>query len=156
MSCRCHHNTARLVLSLLNRAYSGSGLYTNASCLIDVVKTRTQTEVRVEPAAVSTTSRSTPQTSSTPHHPSRQQIRHTHSQALQPLTIARCISTSSPTTTPAQTAAMKLNTDSIWEGLKMIFRHEGVQGLFRGVMPRAVWTSIQSGKCLINSSSCLF
>jgi hypothetical protein len=34
-------------------------------------------------------------------------------------------------------------------GLKIIYKTEGVAGWFRGVGPRAVWTSVQSGTMLV-------
>jgi hypothetical protein len=33
-------------------------------------------------------------------------------------------------------------------GLRLIYKAEGVAGWFRGVAPRAAWTSIQSG-CML-------
>ncbi|KAJ9619252.1 hypothetical protein H2203_008581 [Taxawa tesnikishii (nom. ined.)] len=42
-----------------------------------------------------------------------------------------------------------LETESVIEGLKVIYRTEGVAGWFRGVGPRAVWTSVQSGTMLV-------
>lgn len=37
----------------------------------------------------------------------------------------------------------------MFTGLKMIYRTEGLAGWFRGVGPRGVWTSIQSGTMLV-------
>jgi hypothetical protein len=42
-----------------------------------------------------------------------------------------------------------LDTSSVFTGLKMIYRREGLAGWFRGVGPRGVWTSIQSGTMLV-------
>ena len=44
---------------------------------------------------------------------------------------------------------MRLDTSSFFTGLKMIYKTEGVAGWFRGVGPRGVWTSIQSGTMLV-------
>ena len=38
-----------------------------------------------------------------------------------------------------------LDTSSVIKGLQIMYRSEGVPGLFRGVGPRAVWTAVQSG-----------
>ncbi|KAJ6186231.1 hypothetical protein N7519_007532 [Penicillium mononematosum] len=43
----------------------------------------------------------------------------------------------------------RLDTSSVFTGLKMIYRTEGIAGWFRGVGPRGVWTSIQSGTMLV-------
>ena len=37
----------------------------------------------------------------------------------------------------------------MFTGLRMIYRVEGLGGWFRGVGPRGVWTSIQSGTMLV-------
>jgi hypothetical protein len=37
----------------------------------------------------------------------------------------------------------------VFTGLKMIYHTEGLAGWFRGVGPRGVWTSIQSGTMLV-------
>ena len=34
-------------------------------------------------------------------------------------------------------------------GLKLLYREEGIAGWFRGVGPRGVWTSIQTGVMLV-------
>ncbi|KAJ5665398.1 uncharacterized protein N7477_007846 [Penicillium maclennaniae] len=43
----------------------------------------------------------------------------------------------------------RLDTSSVFTGLRMIYRTEGLAGWFRGVGPRGVWTSIQSGTMLV-------
>lgn len=40
-------------------------------------------------------------------------------------------------------------------GLRLIYRTEGLAGWFRGVGPRAVWTSVQSGVMLVMYQSLL-
>jgi len=40
-------------------------------------------------------------------------------------------------------------------GLRLIYRTEGLAGWFRGVGPRAVWTSVQSGIMLVLYQSLL-
>jgi hypothetical protein len=37
----------------------------------------------------------------------------------------------------------------VMKALKIIYRTEGVAGWFRGVGPRGVWTSVQSGTMLV-------
>ncbi len=60
----------------------------------------------------------------------------------------RPISTSSPSTHTPRPGAVSLHTSSISTGLKLIYKSEGFAGWFRGVGPRFVWTSIQSG-CML-------
>lgn len=96
---------------------------------LDVVKTRIQTQIRKP--------RHGPQLSRKPN-------------TLPAFaTSSRQISTSSPSTTITSPEATKLNTSSVMVGLKLIYKHEGVRGLFSGVGPRLVWTSTQSGTMLL-------
>jgi hypothetical protein len=44
---------------------------------------------------------------------------------------------------------MNLDTSSLFKGLKLIYKTEGIGGWFRGVGPRFVWTSVQSGCMLV-------
>ena len=46
-------------------------------------------------------------------------------------------------------AEVSLDTESVMKALKIIYRTEGVAGWFRGVGPRGVWTSVQSGTMLV-------
>jgi hypothetical protein len=109
-------------LELLTGAAAG-GLAGVITCPLDVVKTRLQTQVN------------TPTESRHPkdHHASSQ-VRH--------------ISTSSPSTHRPRPGAIPLDTSSVFTGLRVIYRTEGVAGWFRGVGPRGVWTFIQSG-CML-------
>ncbi|KAF4450906.1 hypothetical protein F53441_6045 [Fusarium austroafricanum] len=109
-------------LELLTGAAAG-GLAGVITCPLDVVKTRLQTQI------------STPTDSRHPrdHHASSQ-VRH--------------ISTSSPSTHRPRPGAIALETSSVFTGLRVIYRTEGVAGWFRGVGPRGVWTFIQSG-CML-------
>ena len=61
----------------------------------------------------------------------------------------RLISTSSPSTTVPKLGSVTLDTSSVITGLKLIYKTEGIAGLFRGVGPRFVWTSVQSGTMLV-------
>ncbi|VTT63114.1 unnamed protein product [Fusarium fujikuroi] len=109
-------------LELLTGAAAG-GLAGVITCPLDVVKTRLQTQVN------------TPTESRHPKdHHANSQVRH--------------ISTSSPSTHRPRPGAIALDTSSVFTGLRVIYRTEGVAGWFRGVGPRGVWTFIQSG-CML-------
>ncbi|KAL5608178.1 hypothetical protein FOBRF1_008675 [Fusarium oxysporum] len=109
-------------LELLTGAAAG-GLAGVITCPLDVVKTRLQTQVN------------TPTESRHPKdHHANSQVRH--------------ISTSSPSTHRPRPGAIALETSSVFTGLRVIYRTEGVAGWFRGVGPRGVWTFIQSG-CML-------
>ncbi|OAA77000.1 Mitochondrial carrier domain protein [Akanthomyces lecanii RCEF 1005] len=108
---------------LLTGATAG-GLAGVITCPLDVVKTRLQTQVN--PSAAKSTC--------------------TH--AKDPNPQKRSISTSSPSTHRPRPGAIPLETSSVITGLKVIYRTEGLEGWFRGVGPRGVWTFIQSG-CML-------
>lgn len=113
-------------------AVSAGGLAGVITCPLDVVKTRTQTQI-------------------TPHdHVKNSQASHLekvakdHRKAVKPQT--RMIH-SGPRTVPHSIPT--IDTSSVMTGLKLIYKTEGVPGLFRGVGPRFVWTSVQSGTMLV-------
>jgi hypothetical protein len=113
------------------------------TCPLDVVKTRIQTQVNpIE--GVPPPPQSYQQASS---------LKHTTSSKSKPSPSAqstmRHISTSSPSTSLKSHAAATLDTSSVMTGLRIIYKTEGVKGLFRGVGPRAVWTAVQSGTMLV-------
>jgi Mitochondrial carrier protein len=126
-----------LPLEILTGSSAGcaAGIIT---CPLDVVKTRIQTQVN------QTTPSSSPSSSAV----SVQNNAHT-SQSISNSTSnqqrTRYISTSSPSTTLKPHTAAMLDTSSVIKGLQIMYRTEGVGGLFRGVGPRAVWTAVQSG-----------
>ncbi|KAF3767866.1 mitochondrial carrier [Cryphonectria parasitica EP155] len=107
---------------------AGGGLAGAMTCPLDVVKTRLQTQVNpaTDPARPSSCSSS----KSTPD------------------AAKRLISTSSPSTHTPRPGAATLETSSVIMGLRMIYKTEGLGGWFRGVGPRFVWTSVQSG-CML-------
>ena len=130
-----------LGLEILTGATAG-GIAGILTCPLDVVKTRIQTQLPhsgpIPPAPNRTTnlqkSKPTP-LPSTPLSKVVQQRRH--------------ISTSSPNTSIRKPGALVLDTSSVLTGLKLLYRAEGLAGWFRGVGPRAVWTSVQSGTMLV-------
>ncbi|GLI79137.1 hypothetical protein PoHVEF18_007464 [Penicillium ochrochloron] len=136
-----------LSLEILTAATAG-GMAGVITCPLDVVKTRIQTQQN--PPSNSTRSCGAkssgdhiPKESPRPHAPSPSQS-HASSRAH-----SRPISTSSPSTSVNPPGAPRLDTSSVFTGLKMIYRTEGLAGWFRGVGPRGVWTSIQSGTMLV-------
>lgn len=120
------------------------------TCPLDVVKTRIQTQIN-PPDTV------TPAGGATNVHPQPAKIsrmekvgspRAAHNPSMQ-ASSRRLISTSSPNTSMPKPDAVKLDTSSVVTGLRLIYKTEGMMGLFRGVGPRAVWTSVQSGTMLV-------
>jgi hypothetical protein len=99
------------------------------TCPLDVVKTRIQTQVLPPDFGVSM--KNGARSAAVSGNAQKQALRH--------------ISTSSPSTTLKTHSAATVDTSSVLTGLRIIYRTEGVGGLFRGVGPRAVWTSVQSG-----------
>ncbi|KAK6346887.1 hypothetical protein TWF696_006990 [Orbilia brochopaga] len=160
----CSGSDIGLGLEILTGGAAG-GLAGTITTPLDVVKTRIQTQVRTDEVAEPVPSADTkPRVQTHTINIPRQQLqmqaqagKHMHTQSQSRIPPApslgahlRGISTGSPSTTPpVKNGAMLLETDSILTGLRLIFRHEGVVGLFRGVFPRGVWTSIQSGTMLV-------
>lgn len=132
-------------------AASAGGLAGVMTCPLDVVKTRIQTQIN--PSETVTLSRGATKTYPQPAMTSRTETigspRTVHSPSPQASSRRGLISSSSPRTSMPKPDAIKLDTSSVVTGLRLIYKTEGVIGLFRGVGPRGVWTSVQSGTMLV-------
>lgn len=138
-------NDIGLPLEILTATTAG-GMAGVITCPLDVVKTRIQTQQNpdVKPQS-SSSSKSTElhkEPSSKRPHPTTSSTHSTHAQS-------RLISTSSPSTSTVKPGASVLDTSSVFTGLRLLYRTEGVLGWFRGVGPRGVWTSVQTGTMLV-------
>lgn len=156
-----------LGLEILTAATAG-GMAGVLTCPLDVVKTRIQTQlnpqghVPSQPRAVGPKKEQT-QLKPQGHVPNKPRVirpqtehnvivscnRTTTASSAQVTHSNRCISTSSPNTTVPKAGSVTLHTSSILTGLRVIYKTEGVMGLFRGVGPRILWTSVQSGTMLV-------
>ncbi|MCJ1410538.1 hypothetical protein MMC19_004624 [Ptychographa xylographoides] len=139
-----------LGLEVLTGATAG-GMAGVITCPLDVVKTRIQTQINPREGQISPARATKPQpqaatipvvkpissfdSSASPASKSAQQRRH--------------ISTSSPSTSVRKPGSVNLDTSSVITGLKLLYKTEGIAGWFRGVGPRAVWTSVQSATMLV-------
>jgi hypothetical protein len=130
-------------LELLTGA-AGGGLAGVMTCPLDVVKTRLQTQIESIPAPATMKERATVDAKVGIKELQTKQSKASPTSKLQ----KRPISTSSPSTHRPRPGAITLDTSSVYQGLKVIYRTEGVGGWFRGVGPRFVWTSVQSG-CML-------
>jgi len=148
-----------LPLEILTGASAG-GLAGIITCPMDVVKTRIQTQLDPaltptkappsRPASSKAGSSEKSRTTSLPR-PSAS----TPTKATSSAHALRQISTSGASTSLKQHGQVTLDTESVVQGLRVIYRAEGFAGWFRGVGPRAVWTSIQSGTMLVVYQSLL-
>lgn len=134
-------NNIGLPLEIATAATAG-GMAGVITTPLDVVKTRIQTQHNDVPSASTNPPKPALSPTSVPKHPPSKSTKST-------LPHTRPISTSSPSTTLKAHGAATLDTSSVITGLRIIYRTEGVAGWFRGVGPRAVWTSVQSGTMLV-------
>lgn len=124
-------------------AASAGGMAGVITTPLDVVKTRIQTQQSDTTSSSTNPVKASPSPTNSAKHsaPSK------HSKPIP--SQSRPISTSSPSTTLRTHGAATLDTSSVMTGLKIIYKTEGIAGWFRGVGPRAVWTSVQSGTMLV-------
>ena len=113
-------------------ATSAGGLAGVLTCPLDVVKTRTQTQITPEDMARNRQAAHLQNPATSKTSVGKNQIRFLHSTPR-----------SVPKTAPV------LDTSSVLTGLRIIYKTEGVAGWFRGLGPRMVWTSVQSGSMLV-------
>lgn len=139
------HRDIGLGFEVLTASTAG-GMAGVITCPLDVVKTRIQTQQNPSKSPTGSSGPKTgdhvPKESPRPHPP-------TSNSSSTSRTSSRPICTSSPSTSVPPPGAPRLDTSSVFTGLKMIYRTEGLAGWFRGVGPRGVWTSIQSGTMLV-------
>jgi len=156
-------NEIGLPLEILTGASAG-GMAGVITCPLDVVKTRIQTQLDPQQAAQimarqgkSTSPKATspkpvtpPLTSATSEvRGNKGSSKPLDTQGRRTTKSTRQISTSGPSTTLRQHGSATLDTESVMTGLRSIYKTEGLAGWFRGVGPRFVWTSLQSGTMLV-------
>ncbi|KAK6434255.1 hypothetical protein LTR95_009563 [Oleoguttula sp. CCFEE 5521] len=145
-------NDIGLALEILTGASAG-GIAGVLTCPMDVVKTRIQTELdpavvaaarskqkgfaKALPPARGTSSLATSRPSGASPVPKQPQLH------------AKPISTSGASTALKHHGQVSLDTESVTLALRKIYKTEGLAGWFRGVGPRGVWTSVQSGTMLV-------
>ncbi|KAF2629079.1 mitochondrial carrier protein [Macroventuria anomochaeta] len=135
-------NNIGLLLEIATAASAGgaAGVITTP---LDVVKTRIQTQQPELPEVSKYPVKPAITPASSSKHTTISRPATTHVSQNRP------ISTSSPSTTLKAHGAATLDTSSVFTGLKIIYKTEGIAGWFRGVGPRFVWTSVQSGTMLV-------
>lgn len=137
-----------LGLEILTGATAG-GMAGVITCPLDVVKTRIQTQVNSSEVAAKPIGAK--KSTVRPRPPGTFPGAAPEYVISPPQTTPskRFISTSSPNTSMPKPGSINLDTSSVLTGLKVIYKTEGIAGLFRGVGPRLVWTSVQSGTMLV-------
>ncbi|KAK6428847.1 hypothetical protein LTR95_015004, partial [Oleoguttula sp. CCFEE 5521] len=145
-------NDIGLPLEILTGASAG-GIAGVLTCPMDVVKTRIQTEL--DPAVVAAArskqkgfAKATPAARGSSHLAASRPSG-AAPVPKQPHLHAKPISTSGASTALKHHGQVSLDTESVTLALRKIYRTEGLAGWFRGVGPRGVWTSVQSGTMLV-------
>ncbi|RKF59274.1 putative mitochondrial carrier [Erysiphe neolycopersici] len=122
-----------LTLELMTGAISG-GLAGIITCPLDVIKTRMQTQISSHAGNLKKL------VSQSNQAERLSEVNILPKQSLRPVSASPpCLSGKS---------SVNLNTSSMITGLQMIYKSEGIPGLFRGAGPRLVWTGVQSG-CML-------
>ena len=137
-----------LSLEILTGATAG-GMAGVITCPLDVVKTRIQTQVNPLAEATNPIPTKTSAVRQRPVGSVPAAAPEYVASPSQSTSSKRFISTSSPNTSVRKPGSATLDTSSVVTGIKVIYKTEGVAGLFRGVGPRLVWTSVQSGTMLV-------
>ncbi|KHJ31718.1 putative solute carrier family 25 member 38 [Erysiphe necator] len=122
-----------LTLELMTGAISG-GLAGVITCPLDVIKTRMQTQISSQPG--------NDNNSVSQSH----QVKKLLDKNISPKQIFQNVP--APFSSSPEKISVNLNTSSMISGLQIIYRSEGLSGLFRGAGPRLVWTGVQSG-CML-------
>lgn len=131
------HRDIGLGLEILTATTAG-GMAGVMTCPLDVVKTRVQTQQNPDGPEPALRSGEHSLAQDTPKQQTGQPS------ASNGKTSSRPIAASAPKPGP-----QVLDTSSMFTALRLIYRTEGVIGLFRGVGPRGLWTSVQSGTMLV-------
>lgn len=147
-------------LELLTGGVAG-GLAGAITTPLDVVKTRIQTQstesVETNTQQSKTAPASASKTASSPRNNNSGQafvMKNLTDKSNTTAGSAKQYSISSSSTHSAARAPVIL-TDSTLSGLKIIYKTEGLSGLFSGIGPRVVWTSVQSSVMLLVYQSVL-
>lgn len=155
-----HNNDMGIAFELATGAVAG-GLAGAITTPLDVVKTRIQTQhngptdghpipqttTASQPTAPSIQQQTRQfSTKSQINNPSKSTTHTSTASASKLARSAKNYSISSHTHTAASAPAIL--TDSITHGLRIIYKTEGFAGLFSGIWPRIVWTSVQSSVML--------